>query len=126
MGHSIEIDGPFLDKKIYENFPTKTWNMNISFEMINNKIINKNILRKAFSECLADFIVNRTKTSLDVGTGLRKLVVEFLKKDGMTEKEHLKMIWRRAFPCFTNENDSYFHSYPVFDEVISQRGAKHL
>lgn len=124
MAHSIEIRCPFLDKKIYEI--TKNMEYDDFFEMINNKIINKNILRKAFSESLPDFIVNRTKTSLDVGTGLRKLVVEFLKKDGMTEKEHLKMIWRRAFPCFTNENDSYFHSYPVFDEAISQRGAKHL
>jgi asparagine synthase (glutamine-hydrolysing) len=124
MAHSIEIRCPFLDKKIYEI--TKNMEYDDFFEMINNKIINKNILRKAFSESLPDFIVNRTKTSFDVGTGLRKLVVEYLRKDGMTEKDHLKMIWCKAFPYFANENDSYFHSYPVFDEAISQRGAKHL
>lgn len=68
-------------------------------------------------------IINRPKTSFDVGSGIRALVVSYLKKNGKSEREAAKEIWRELFGYDNTQN--YFHSYPVFDSVIDRRGRAH-
>lgn len=118
MAKTIEIRCPFLDKKVYS----------ISNECTTKDLIiesqGKQILRKAFKNDLPKEIVERNKMSFDVGSGIRKLVVEYLTQNGKTEKERLKEIWNQYFQNELSGN-FYFHSYPIFDKAIENRGISH-
>lgn len=117
MAHSIEVRCPFLDQQVRE------FAENLKIEDVFQSKINKVLLRKTFAHMLPSEISFRKKTSLDVGSGIRKIVVEFLTQNNQSEKEELYKIWRQVFP---NRNvEKYFHNYPVFDSVIEKRGFKH-
>lgn len=62
--------------------------------------------------------------SFDVGSGIRKMVVEYLTRNGKTEKEQLKEIWNKHFQNSLSDN-FYFHSYPTFEKAIANRGVTH-
>jgi len=114
MANTIEIRCPFLDKKVY------SISKNLPFEDLKDKVILRNI----FGYDLPKAIINRTKTSFDVGSGIRKLVVEHLTKDNKTEKEALKEIWSKYFDEKSSKN-IYYHNYPVFEKSINKRSINH-
>ena len=118
MAHTIEARCPFLDKSVFA----------ISEDCSAHDLIKdgqeKHILRKAFEKDLPYEISNRQKMSFDVGSGIRKLVVEYLTRNGKTEKVELKKIWSKLFTT-TRCKDEYFHSYPSFDKIIGKRGTSH-
>jgi asparagine synthase (glutamine-hydrolysing) len=118
MAHTIEIRCPFLDKKVYA----------VSNDCAASDLIKdfqgKQILRKAFEYDLPKEILGRNKMSFDVGSGIRKMVVECLTQNGNTEKEALKEIWKKHFQESLSDN-FYFHSYPTFDKAIVKRGISH-
>lgn len=118
MAHDIEVRCPFLDKQVYF----------ISNECSITDLIKdfqgKYILRKTFEAELPKEITKRAKMSFDVGSGIRKMVVEFLTKKGNSEKEELKIIWDKYFQKSLS-NNFYFHSYPTFDKAIAKRGVSH-
>lgn len=117
MAHSVEVRCPFLDQKV------TGFAKNLKSESVFKFNKNKIILRATFAHLLPNEIATRKKMSFDVGSGIRKMVVEFLTQNNNTEKEELYKIWREIFP---NRNvEKYFHSYPVFDEAIEKRGIKH-
>jgi len=117
MAHSVEARCPFLDKDI-KLLSDKLEHKNYYFE---GK--NKIILRQTFNHLLPKVIANREKISFDVGSGIRKLVVSYLIRNGETEISALKKIWKQCFS--KNINNPYFYSYPTFDVAIAKRGSKH-
>lgn len=118
MAHTIEIRCPFLDRKVYSA------SNDCKVEDLITDIQGKQILRKAFKDDLPYEISERKKMSFDVGSGIRKMVVEFLTRSGKTEKEQLKEIWNKHFQNSLSDN-FYFHSYPTFDKAIEKRGISH-
>lgn len=118
MAHTIEVRCPFLDRKVYAASNDCTAKDLIA------KFQGKEILRKAFENDLPKEIVQRNKMSFDVGSGIRKMVVEYLIQNGQTEKERLKEIWSKYFQSELSDN-FYFHSYPTFDIAIEKRGISH-
>ncbi len=122
MVHTIEIRCPFLDREIYA--ASNDCSLNELIKETANGIIGKQILREAFANDIPSEIVERNKMSFDVGSGIRKLVVEYLTQNNKTEKEKLKEIWNNHFPDKL-ANHEYFHSYPTFDKAIEKRGINH-
>lgn len=118
MAHTIEIRCPFLDREVY------SVSNDCTAEDLISDFQGKQILRKAFKDDLPKEIVERNKMSFDVGSGIRKLVVEYLTQSGETEKERLKKIWSKHFQNSLSDN-FYFHSYPTFDKAIEKRGISH-
>ena len=118
MAHTIEIRCPFLDRKVYSASNDCTTNDLIS------GLQGKHILRTMFKDDLPNEIIERHKMSFDVGSGIRKMVVEYLKQNGKTEKEQLKEIWTKHFQMSLSDN-FYFHSYPTFDKAIEKRNITH-
>ncbi|MCZ2356772.1 MAG: glycosyltransferase [Bacteroidia bacterium] len=118
MAHTIEIRCPFLDRKVY------SISKNCTAEDLISNFQGKQILRKAFKDELPNEIAERNKMSFDVGSGIRKMVVEFLTQNGKTEKKRLKEIWNKHFQNALSDN-FYFHSYPTFDKAIEKRGISH-
>lgn len=118
MAQTIEIRCPFLDRQVYA-----ASNDCAATDLISN-FQGKQILRKAFKADLPKEIIERSKMSFDVGSGIRKLVVEYLTQNGKTEKEQLKEIWSKYFQKSLADN-FYFHSYPTFDKAIEKRGVSH-
>lgn len=117
MAHGIEPRCPFLDPAV------KALSDHMVFTELYSDNINKVVLRKAFDGVLLKKILYRKKTSCDVGSGIRGMVVRYLKRNGRSEREELLDIWKQ---CFSFEpSQSYFHSYPVFDAVIDVRGEVH-
>lgn len=114
MANTIEVRCPFLDKKVYMK----------SKKLSLKQLKNKQILRDLFSLELPDEIVNRAKISLDVGSGIRKLVVEHLRKTNKLEREALKDIWKTYF-IGKSPDFFYYYRYPVFDLLIDARGITH-
>lgn len=114
MANTIEARCPFLDKKVYS----------VSKNLSLDELKDKQILRNIFATDLPKEIIERTKTSFDVGSGIRKLVVEYLTKDNKTEREALMEIWNKYFDKNLSER-KYYHTYPIFDESISKRGVEH-
>jgi len=114
MANTIEIRCPFLDKKVYS----------ISKDLPLEDLKDKQILRNIFDADLPKEIIERIKTSFDVGSGIRKLVVEYLTKDNKTERETLKAIWSKYFDKNISDNE-YYHKYPVFDKSITKRSINH-
>lgn len=118
MAHTIEIRCPFLDRNVY--FVSNDCNVN---DLISD-FQGKQVLRKAFEDELPIEIIERNKMSFDVGSGIRKIIVEFLTQHGKTEKEQLQEIWSKYFQKQLSDN-FYFHSYPTFDKAIEKRGVSH-
>ena len=114
MANTIEIRCPFLDKEVYS----------ISKGLPLKDLKDKQILRNIFDSDLPKEIIERTKTSFDVGSGIRKLVVEYLTKDNKAERETLKKIWSKYFDENISDNE-YYHQYPVFDKSITKRSISH-
>ena len=117
MAHSIEARCPFLDrtvKRVADDLEHKQF-----YIPGHNKIA----LRDAFRHLLPVEIANRKKTSFDVGSGIRKLVVDYLTRNGNTEIAELKEIWQATFTY--DVDDPYFFSYPTFDSAIAKRGGAH-
>ena len=115
MANTIEIRCPFLDKEVYA----------ISKDLPLKDLKEKQILRNLFTSDLPKEITERQKTSFDVGSGIRKLVVEYLTKDNTTERETLKEIWCKFFDKNIADND-YYHKYPVFDKGKNYSGVNIL
>jgi asparagine synthase (glutamine-hydrolysing) len=97
--------------------------LNLKHELYYADKHNKVALRQHFGHLLPDDISFRNKTSFDVGSGIRELVVNFLKEHNDCEKMILKHIWQQKTQYVPD--NQYFHSYPVFDNAISKRGSKH-
>lgn len=122
MAHAIEIRCPFLDRAVIAQ--TNKLDKDYFIKQYNGKLTGKIILRELFKNDLPDEIVLRPKTSFDVGSGVRKLVVEHLQSDGKRERDALRDIWTRYFPASLADK-AYFHAYPTFDEAIEKRGIVH-
>lgn len=118
MAHLIEARCPFLDKKIYSVANDCT-----AKDLTSNNQ-GKKILRNAFKTDLPNEIAERIKTSFDVGSGIRGLVVKYLTQNNVEEKNSLKKIWSKYFPESISDN-FYFHKYPIFDKYIVKRGVLH-
>ena len=118
MANTIEIRCPFLDRKVY------SVSNDCKAEDLISDCNGKQILRKAFKEDLPYKITKRDKMSFDVGSGIRKIIVEYLRRNGKTEKEQLKEIWSKYFQG-TLTDHFYFHSYPIFNAAIEKRGVSH-
>lgn len=85
--------------------------------------MNKVTLRKVFDGFLPSKVLLRKKVSCDVGSGIRGMVVNYLKRNGRSERDELLDIWEQHFQF--DHSDDYFHSYPVFDSAINARGETH-
>lgn len=117
MAHSVEVRCPFLDQRI------RNFSDNLSFDDLYRGDVNKAILREVFEGFLPNSVLQRQKTSLDVGSGVRSLVVKCLTNNGQTERQVLKEIWNEHFNM--DASNLFFSSYPVFDAVIDKRGRGH-
>jgi len=117
MAHSIEARCPFLDRHV------KSIADSLKHEDFYSSEHNKAILRHTYVDLLPFEVLQRKKTSCDVGSGIRKQVVELLTRHGDSEQKVLQSIWQRLF--HSHKEHSYFFSYPVFDEVIAKRGIAH-
>lgn len=117
MAHSIEARCPYLDRAV------KCIADTLEHKEFYLPGRNKVALRNTFGDLLPVEIANRKKTSFDVGSGIRKLVVNYLTRNGNTEIAELKKIWQQTF---THDADNtYFFSYPTFDAAIAKRGEAH-
>jgi asparagine synthase (glutamine-hydrolysing) len=117
MAHGVEVRCPFLDAKV------KVLADGLPFSQYFADDTNKVSLRQAFALLLPQYILQRSKTSFDVGSGLRSMVVRFLKRNGRTEREELLSIWQQFFTY--DHQHPYFSHYPVFDQAIDQRKELH-
>lgn len=117
MAHSVEARCPFLDRAI------RGFSDGLEFSDMYELDANKISLRRSFEDRLPPEIIVRRKTSFDVGSGIRGEVVGCLRSNGRSEREELREIWGQIFSY--KESAPYFHSYPVFDSIIDQRGAVH-
>jgi len=117
MANAIEPRCPFLDSNV------KAISDQLGYEQLYSEEANKVILRESFSDYLPDEILVRRKTSCDVGSGIRGMVVRYLRRNGLSEREELLKVWNTHFNF--EPADSYFHSYPVFDAAIDVRGEAH-
>lgn len=121
MANSIEARLPYLDKKVYQF--AKELRYDDFYQRIDNRSINKYILRECIKDNLPSDIRWREKVSFDVGAGIRKLVVNYLHEEYGDEKKGLLRIWQSIYK--SNPNHDYFHSYPTFDKAIAKRGFTH-
>ncbi len=80
-------------------------------------------MRRALGDLLPPEIAGRRKTSFDVGSGVREMVVRLLRRPATSETQALEAIWRRCFDW--EPRHPWLYAYPVFDEVIATRGASH-
>jgi asparagine synthase (glutamine-hydrolysing) len=117
MAHSVEARCPFLDRAV------RAFSDRMTFNQLYDRDENKVSLRRSFEGLLPHHVLHRRKTSFDVGSGLRGEVVRYLRRDGRTERDELRDVWRGCFSF--DESEPYFHAYPVFDAAIDARGATH-
>jgi len=117
MAHGVEARCPFLDRAVIG------LSEHLEFNDIYTKNMNKVILRESFRSYLPQDVIERPKTSFDVGSGIREIVVKYLRRNGKSEREELLNIWLKHFN--RNSTDKYFHSYPAFDDAIERRGHRH-
>jgi asparagine synthase (glutamine-hydrolysing) len=122
MANTIEVRCPFIDRSIF-NFSNSLLLPDL-FELKQGRYYGKKPLRNAFENYLPPSIISREKTSFDVGSGIRKLVIEYLKQFGLSERDSLKRILSQVYEAEFIEHP-YFHSYPTFDPLIENRGALH-
>ncbi|WP_172971761.1 asparagine synthase C-terminal domain-containing protein, partial [Salinivibrio sp. VYel6] len=117
MANSVEPRCPFLDRDV------KAQSDRLHYEDLYSNGMNKVALREAFEGSLPSEILLRKKKSCDVGSGIRGMVVKYLKRNGRSERDELQDIWKQHFKF--DPANSYFHSYPVFDKAIDVRGEVH-
>ncbi len=117
MAHSVEVRCPFLDRAL------RDYSDALDFSDMYNAETNKVLLRRTFHALLPPEVLERPKTSLDVGSGVRGAVVQHLRRHGLSEREELRQIWRSLFSF--QDTDPYFSAYPVFDKAIDHRGESH-
>ena len=124
MANSIEVRCPFLDKNIYDVIHSFEYK---DFFGDCEGSLNKNILRRIFKNDLPKEISEREKVSLDVGSGIQKMMVDLAKEKSMSEKSYLKSIWNEFFQNSLSEvaREEYFYAYPAFDDDIPMRGEKY-
>jgi asparagine synthase (glutamine-hydrolysing) len=121
MAHAVEARCPYLDRAVRAH--SDTLDYGALYERGPQGLQNKVALRAAADGLLPAGVLARRKTSFDVGSGIRGLVVSHLRRRGRTEKQELEAIWRRRFAF--DHGHPHFHSYPVFDHVIATRGEAH-
>ena len=117
MAHSVEPRCPFLDRAV------RGFSDGLAFEEMYDGGENKVALRRSFEGVLPSSVLHRRKTSFDVGSGVRGLVVEYLRSNGRSERDELRRLWGQSFTH--DPSVPYFHAYPVFDDAIDRRGATH-
>lgn len=117
MAHSVEPRCPFLDRSV------RAYSDGLEFRDIYDVTENKLTLRRLFENSLPPETLRRRKTSLNVGSGIRGMVVRYLRRNGRSEREELKAVWTDLFQY--HSADSYFHEYPVFDAAIDRRMEVH-
>lgn len=117
MAQSVEARCPFLDIKI------RAFSNRLDFHQLYSKNENKVTLRHSFTGYLPAEILHRKKTSCDVGSGIRGMVVRYLKRHGRSERTELLTLWEQIFGF--NAMHPYFHQYSVFDQAIDSRGESH-
>ncbi len=117
MAHSVEARCPFLDRAI------RSFSDQLTYDEMYHGGENKISLRGNFEGVLPTRILRRPKTSFDVGSGIRRKVVQFLRRNGRTEREELLTLWQERFAF--DSADPYFYNYPCFDEAINRRGEVH-
>ena len=117
MAHSVEARCPFLDRAV------RGFSDQLTYDEMYSSDANKTMLRKSHEGVLPLTILHRPKTSFDVGSGIRQEVVQYLRRNGRSEREELLELWREHFSY--DASAPYFHSYPVFDAAIDRRGVKH-
>lgn len=124
MANTIEVRCPFLDRNVFS--ASDDCLIEDLIDRKNGILQGKKILRETFCKDLPLNIIHRNKVSFDVGSGIRKQVVEYL--TGLTstqsERHKLKEIWMTYFPQNLSDNN-YFHAYPTFDMSIDKRGCTH-
>jgi asparagine synthase (glutamine-hydrolysing) len=121
MAHAVEARCPFLDRAVRSC--SDGLDYTDLYMPAQAELQNKMALRRAFENVLPTEVLNRRKTSFDVGSGVRGLVVSHLRRNGSSERKELERIWRRNFTM--DAADPWFHAYPVFDQVIDKRRANH-
>ena len=117
MAHSVEVRCPFLDREM------RAFSDKLEYEDMYNVSGNKYILRRTFAEYLPTSILMRKKTSLDVGSGIRPLVVSHLSRGSVSERDVLRKLWMSEYNY--DVTHPYFSEYPVFDNLIDCRGGVH-
>lgn len=117
MAHSVEPRCPFLDRHV------RAISDELAYSELYDKDENKVLLRRSFDELLPIEILRRKKTSFDVGSGIRGLVVQYLRRNGRSERDELQLIWDEFFSH--DRSEPYFHAYPTFDSAIDRRGETH-
>ena len=117
MAHSVEARCPFLDRAV------RNISDGLGFQDLYGGGVNKSVLRHSFAGALPSEILHRRKTSFDVGSGIRSQVVQYLRRNGRSEREELRQIWNELFAH--GDSNPYFHSYPVFDAAIDHREEAH-
>jgi asparagine synthase (glutamine-hydrolysing) len=117
MAHGVEARCPFLDRDV------RTHAAALGHEELYAHDENKAALRRAFAGVLPSEVVHRRKTSFDVGSGMRRAVVRHLQRNGRSERDELKALWRERFDF--DASNSYFSAYPAFDGAIDVRGEAH-
>ncbi|MGQ0628459.1 MAG: asparagine synthetase B family protein [Phycisphaerales bacterium] len=117
MAHGVEARCPFLDRAV------RAFAEGLSFDDLYGANENKVMLRRRFEGVLPPEVLQRKKTSFDVGSGVRGEVVRYLRRNGRSEREELRDVWREQFTF--DASNPYFHAYPVFDVLIDARGAGH-
>jgi asparagine synthase (glutamine-hydrolysing) len=121
MAHGIEARCPFLDRAVRAHADSLDYAD--LYRRDTAGITNKLALRVALGDLLPAEIAERRKTSFDVGSGVRGMVVRLLRGPNTSESEALEAIWRRCFPW--EPRHPWLYAYPVFDHVIATRGASH-
>lgn len=117
MANGIEPRCPFLDQAV------KALSDQMVYQQLYCEDMNKVVLRRTFEGYLPQEILYRKKISCDVGSGIRGMVVRYLKRNGRSEREELLDIWKQYFNFEPSQD--YFHSYPVFDTAIDARSEEH-
>lgn len=117
MANGIEPRCPYLDNSVI------ALSNRMNFSQLYSQDLNKVVLRIAFEGALPKDILYRKKTSFDVGSGIRGIVLRYLMRNDRSEREELLDIWKQNFSF--EPAQSYFHSYPVFDAAINVRGKVH-
>lgn len=117
MAHSVEPRCPFLDRAV------RSFSDGLAFHEVYAADQNKVTLRRGFEGVLPPEVLHRRKASFDVGSGIRDLVVHYLRRNGRSERDELRELWSQQFPY--DGSEPYFHAYPAFDAAIDRRGPTH-
>jgi asparagine synthase (glutamine-hydrolysing) len=117
MAHGVEARCPFLDREVRAHAAA------LGFEDLYADGENKVALRRAFVDVLPPDVLHRRKNSFDVGSGMRRMVVQHLRRHGRSERDELRLLWRERFTL--DAANPYFGAYPAFDPAIDVRGETH-